>query len=167
MPVKSLPPTSNRNQKDYHTDAEPQQEEDEPVGIQAQLPAERCPEQFRAPEQQAGHDAERQRRRTGDADPKGGFTECPAAGPANYTVFRYFVYVLANSEYFLMLNANSVQSARLLRSNYEKLEKSATSLKEQTKLLAEKADVGGKDLTGRKPRPASSLRSPRKRPGPP
>ena len=55
---------------------------------------------------------------------------------------------LQNSRLGMMLNANSVQSARLLRSNYEKLEKSATSLKEQTKLLAEKADVGGKDLTG-------------------
>lgn len=55
---------------------------------------------------------------------------------------------LQNSRLGMMMNANSVQSARLLRSNYEKLEKSATSLKEQTKLLAEKADVGGKDLTG-------------------
>lgn len=55
---------------------------------------------------------------------------------------------LQNSRLGMMMNANSVQSARLLRSNYEKLEKSATSLEEQTKLLAEKADVGGKDLTG-------------------
>lgn len=55
---------------------------------------------------------------------------------------------LQNSRLGMMLNANSVQSARLLRSSYEKLEKSATSLEEQTKLLAEKADVGGKDLTG-------------------
>ena len=46
-----------------------------------------------------------------------------------------------------MMNASSVQSARLQRSSYEKLEKSATSLEEQTKLLAEKADTGGKDLT--------------------
>ena len=42
-----------------------------------------------------------------------------------------------------MMNANSVLSARLLRSNYQKLERSATSLTEQTKLLAEKADAGG------------------------
>lgn len=49
---------------------------------------------------------------------------------------------------FGMMNANSVQSARLLRSSYQKLERSATSLEDQTKLLAEKADVGGKDLTG-------------------
>ena len=43
-----------------------------------------------------------------------------------------------------MLNANSIQSARLTRSNYQKLERSADSLVEQTKLLAERADAGGK-----------------------
>lgn len=49
-----------------------------------------------------------------------------------------------------MLNANSIQSARLTRSNYQKLERSATSLAEQTKLLAERADADGKpeNLTG-------------------
>lgn len=55
---------------------------------------------------------------------------------------------LQNSRLGMMMNANNVQSARLQRSNYEKLEKSATSLEEQTRLLAEKADVGGKDMTG-------------------
>lgn len=52
-----------------------------------------------------------------------------------------------------MLNANSIQSARLARSNYQKLERSATSLEEQTKLLAERADAGiaggkSENLTG-------------------
>ena len=46
-----------------------------------------------------------------------------------------------------MMNANSVLSARLLRSNYQKLERSATSLTEQTKLLAEKGGDPAK-LTG-------------------
>ncbi len=45
------------------------------------------------------------------------------------------------------MNMGSVQSARLLRSKYMKLENSASSLMEQTKLLAEKADIGGKDLS--------------------
>ena len=54
---------------------------------------------------------------------------------------------LNNTRLGMMMNANRIQSARLLRSNYEKLEKSATSLEEQLVLLAEKADVGGKDLT--------------------
>mgnify|MGYP001115931735 CR=1 FL=1 len=43
------------------------------------------------------------------------------------------------------LRENSTQSNRILRSSYEKLEKSAASLAEQTKLLAEKADLGGKE----------------------
>lgn len=47
-----------------------------------------------------------------------------------------------------IMNASSVQSARLLRSNYEKLEKSAASLEEQTKLLAEKTEAGAQDLAG-------------------
>ena len=38
---------------------------------------------------------------------------------------------LNNTRLGMMMNANSIQSARLLRSNYEKLEKSATSLEEQ------------------------------------
>lgn len=44
-------------------------------------------------------------------------------------------------------NISSIQTTRLQKSNYEKLERSATSLMEQTKLLAEKADAGGKDLS--------------------
>lgn len=44
------------------------------------------------------------------------------------------------------LNANSAQSARIAKVGYEKLQKSANSLAEQTKLLAEKADTGGKDI---------------------
>ena len=46
-----------------------------------------------------------------------------------------------------LMNTASIQSARLTRSTYQKLENSATSLMEQTKLLAEKVDAGGKDIT--------------------
>lgn len=49
---------------------------------------------------------------------------------------------------FGMMNASSIQSARLQRSKYEKLENASASLLEQTKLLAEKAETGGKDLSG-------------------
>lgn len=45
------------------------------------------------------------------------------------------------------MNMGSVQSARLLRNKYMKLENSASTLMEQTKLLAEKADMEGKDLS--------------------
>ncbi len=45
------------------------------------------------------------------------------------------------------MNTSSVQSSRLLRSSYEKLQKSAVSLTEQSKLLAEKVDIGGKDIS--------------------
>jgi len=44
------------------------------------------------------------------------------------------------------LRADSVQSSRILRSDYEKLQKSAASLADQTKLLAEKVDTGGKEI---------------------
>lgn len=44
-----------------------------------------------------------------------------------------------------MLNASNIQSARLTKSNYQKLERSATSLVEQMKLLAERADVDSTD----------------------
>lgn len=47
-----------------------------------------------------------------------------------------------------MMNISDVQNARLQRSNYQKLEKASSSLVEQTKLLAEKADTGGKDMSG-------------------
>lgn len=44
------------------------------------------------------------------------------------------------------MNANSIQSARASRVAFEKLQKSASSLVEQTALLAEKADGGKKDM---------------------
>lgn len=46
-----------------------------------------------------------------------------------------------------MLRASSTQSSRLLRSDYENLRKSASSLGDRAELLAEKADLGGKDMT--------------------
>lgn len=45
------------------------------------------------------------------------------------------------------MNASSVQTSRLARGKFEKLQKSASSLTEQTQLLAERADEGGKGLT--------------------
>lgn len=44
------------------------------------------------------------------------------------------------------MNANSVQSSRLARIGFEKLQKSATSLMDQMALLSEKADDGKKDM---------------------
>lgn len=46
-----------------------------------------------------------------------------------------------------MMNANTIQSSRLARSSYERLQKASSSLVEQAGLLAEKADTGGKALT--------------------
>lgn len=46
-----------------------------------------------------------------------------------------------------LLNANSVQSARLARSGYENLQKSSKSLAEELSLLGEKLNLGGKDIT--------------------
>ena len=46
-----------------------------------------------------------------------------------------------------LLNANSVQSARLARSSYDNLQRSSKSLAEELSLLGEKVDLGGKDIT--------------------
>lgn len=54
--------------------------------------------------------------------------------------------VLGNSR-LSALNANCAQSTRLTKASYEKLQRSSASLAEQTKLLAEKIAVGGKDIT--------------------
>ncbi len=47
-----------------------------------------------------------------------------------------------------VLNAGSVQSARLARVSYEKLQKASDSLTERLSLLGEKANLEGKDVTG-------------------
>lgn len=45
-----------------------------------------------------------------------------------------------------MMKANTVQSARLERGKYDRLQKSADGLTDSMKLLAEKADAGEKDI---------------------
>ncbi len=55
--------------------------------------------------------------------------------------------VLGTSSWMDVMNKNSVQSSRLARANYERLQKASDSLVEQTGLLAEKADMGEKGLT--------------------
>lgn len=55
--------------------------------------------------------------------------------------------ILGGSSWMDVMNANSVQSSRLARGNYDKLQKASASLVEQTRLLAEKADTGAKGLT--------------------
>ena len=46
-----------------------------------------------------------------------------------------------------MMNASSIQSTRLARGSYERLQKASASLVEQAGLLGEKVDTGGKEFT--------------------
>lgn len=55
--------------------------------------------------------------------------------------------ILGTSSRMDMMNAGSVQSSRLARGSYERLQKASASLVEQTGLLGEKVDTGGKELT--------------------
>ena len=55
--------------------------------------------------------------------------------------------ILGTSSRMGMVNANTIQSSRLARSSYERLQKASASLVEQAGLLAEQADTGEKALT--------------------
>ncbi len=51
-----------------------------------------------------------------------------------------------SSSWMDVMNANSVQSSKLVRGSYERLQKASSSLVEQAGLLAEKADMGDKGV---------------------